>query len=656
MKFNQSKFFKSVIIIFFVSIFPLSAKINLPPIFSDNMVLQRNTETPIWGTAKAMKNVKIITSWDNQTYTTKADDEGHWQIKVKTPEAGGPYNISISDGTEIKLNNILIGEVWLCSGQSNMDMPLDGWERINNYEQEVKSADYPQIRLIDIKDTASNQPLCDVNSTGWNVCQPSTIANFSAVAYFFGRDIHEFLHVPVGLIIASWGGTVAEAWTSSESLEYMPDFKEAVNEIKNLSDEEAILLYERRMNEWMQKVIATDAGFNGEKAIWAEQTFTDTEWNEMTLPGYFERQTGNFDGVVWFRKTVKIPGNWKNQELELALGAIDDNDISYFNGYRIGETNNHNQKRIYKIPANLVTENEATITVRVEDTGGDGGFHGNAEDIYIKKAIGENSAIISLADNWKYKAAVDYTKIDSRPQHPLNNPNRPSVLFNGMIHPLVPYAIQGAIWYQGESNELRPYQYRELFPLMIRDWRKQWDRDFPFYFVQLANFRNLQTQPSESGWAELREAQLLTLQLDNTGMAVAIDIGDAYDIHPKNKQEVGRRLALNAIAKTYGEKLCYSGPVYQSHVIEGDKIRIRFQHTQGGLKAENNKVRGFSIAGPDHQFHWADAVIDKDEIVVSSPEVAFPVAVRYGWADNPDCNLYNGENLPASPFRTDDWR
>ena len=452
---------------------PAFSKIVLPGIFSDHLVLQQQTEAPIWGKSTPNKNVRLITSWDNRTYTALSDGNGNWMIKVKTPAAGGPYSISISDGKELVLKDILIGEVWICSGQSNMEMPLAGWGKILDYEKEISSADFPNIRLLHIKRATSTKPEYDVEtvSNGWQACSPATIPEFSSVAYFFGRELYSKLNVPIGLINTTWGGTIAEAWTSSESLEQMPDFR----------------------------------------------------------------------------------GN------------------------------------------------------------------------------------------------------PSTPQTP-NNPNRVSVLYNAMIHPLVPYAFQGAIWYQGESNANRAYQYRDLFPLMISDWRKNWNKDFPFYFVQLANYMKKDTEPQESRWAELREAQFRTLHLKNTGMAVTIDIGDAADIHPKNKQDVGKRLALIAEANTYHLPVVFSGPLYKNYTIEGNKIRIKFKYAENGLKTNDGKaLTGFAIAGPDHKFQWATAVIDGNDVVVSSPDIKFPVAVRYGWANNPDCNLYNAANLPASPFRTDDW-
>ncbi len=650
-------------IMFLLIAVSLSAHIQLPLIFTDNMVLQQQSEAPIWGKATPNHKVEITTSWNSETYRTTAGPDGSWIVKVQTPVAGGPYAITFSDGKKLVLNNVMIGEVWICSGQSNMEMPLAGWGQVLNYEQEIANANYPDIRLLQVDRVTSNRPEYDlkVSTGGWQVCSPATIAGFSSTGYFFGRNLHQNMkNVPVGLINTSWGGTIAEAWTSGETLKNMPDFRDAVQRIETKSNEEILQLYRQEFKEWNTRMIDADKGIVDNRVVWAESAFSDSGWQEMQLPGFWEEKgLADFDGVAWFRKTVDIPSEWNGKELLLNIGAVDDNEITYFNGVEIGKTDGWNVIRTYKVPANLVKSGKAVITVRVADTGGNGGFHGDKESMRITLSAGlsGNSSFIEIAGNWKYKTTVDFKKSGKAPQSPENNPNRPTVLFNAMIHPIVPYAIKGAIWYQGESNADRAYQYRELFPLMIRDWRKQWNSNFPFYFVQLANFMDVQNEPGESDWAELREAQLQTLHLDHTGMAVTIDIGDARDIHPKDKQGVGNRLALAARALTYDQKITYSGPLYRLYTLEGNKIRIAFDHTDGGLKTKDNQpLKGFAIAGPDHRFYWADAVIEGNEIVVSSSKVLFPVAVRYAWGNNPICNLYNGAGLPASPFRTDDWK
>lgn len=616
----------------------------LPTMFTDNMVLQQQTSAPIWGKAKPNSNVKIFTSWDKKEYIANADTEGRWKTNLSTPSAGGPYEITISAGEKLVLKNVLIGEVWICSGQSNMEMPLAGWGRILNFEKEIQEANYPNIRIFQAQRTTDAFPQEDIktSSDGWQECSPKTIPEFSATAYFFGRDLHKNLNVPIGLIHTSWGGTLAEAWTSKESLMEMPEFRDAISELKNPDTKDNM--------DWRTIVQEQDFGLKNNVSIAAQKDFNDADWKTVIVPGLWEEgDLPDTDGLVWFRKTIDIPENWVGNDLTLSLGAIDDNEITYFNGIQVGATDGYNTERIYTIPAKLVKKGTAIIAVRVVDTGGGGGFHGDPAKMYIAP-VNKETLRQSLNGDWKYKLSVKLKTSNIYLQ------NRPTSLYNAMLAPIIPYAIKGAIWYQGESNSGRSYQYRTLFPLMINDWRTKWGYDFPFYFVQLASYMQTQDEPSESGWAELREAQLQTLRLKNTGMAVTTDIGDTHDIHPKNKQDVGLRLALQARKYTYGEDIVASGPEYHYYQMEGDKIRIFFKPENSKLMVKDgDTLKGFAIAGVDKKFYWADAKIEGDNVVVSSPSVKFPVAVRYAWADNPICNLFNEANLPASPFRTDDW-
>ncbi|MDL2222300.1 9-O-acetylesterase [Parabacteroides sp. OttesenSCG-928-N08] len=638
----------------------LAAQVKLSPLFTDHMVMQQQAEVPIWGETKANKRVTITPSWDQQTYQTTADAQGKWKTTLKTPTAGGPYTITISDGKKLTLNDVLIGEVWLCSGQSNMEMQIQGWGMIYDWEKETReAANYPNIRFLTVEKATSNMPLDHFNASngGWMVCSPETAANFSAVGYFFGRDLHTNLDIPIGLINSSWGGTIAEAWTSGETLKQMPDFKEAVDYIETLPNdrEEVMKQHQEALAAWRIRLDEKDPGYEGGKALWASPAFDDSAWEKGDIPNFYKNIPAlkRFSGIAWFRYTIDIPAAWEGKELILSLGGIDDNDFTFFNGVVVGETNGWDRNRVYKIPGKLVKRGKAVIAVRCIDTGGDGGMHGSADKLFLEGPKGDK---LSLVGKWSFHEGMSVVEMPQAPADPLSNPNVATVLYNGMIHPLLPFTIKGAIWYQGESNADRAYQYRELMPLMIKDWRLKWGYEFPFYLVQLANFMVQEEGPEESAWAELREAQLMTLNLTNTGMAVTIDIGDAADIHPKNKQDVGKRLALAARANTYGEEVAYSGPLYDSYRMEGDKIRLFFRHTNGGLKAKEGELKSFTIAGLDHQFYKAQAVIDGNTIVVSAAEVPFPIAVRYGWANNPECNLYNGAGLPASPFRTDDWQ
>lgn len=635
----------------------LSAQMKLSPLFSNNMVLQQQTSDPIWGKASANEKITIHTSWNKMKYETIADKTGDWKLNISTPSAGGPYEITISGKKTIKLKNVMIGEVWLCFGQSNMEMPLAGWGKVENYEQEISNANYPNIRLMQVEKNVSPSPISDFNAVGngWQICSPQTIAEFSATAYFFGRHLNKTLDVPIGLIHTSWGGTLVEAWTSSESLKMVPYFNDALETMKQIPADigERNKLFTQIRNDWNMAVENKDFGYKNGKIAASAVDFDDASWKTMQLPRFWEDDIPDFDGFVWFRKTIDIPADWAGKELIFHAGGIDDNDVTFFNNVKIGSKEGWDQKREYHISPKLVKQGKAVIAIRVMDSGGGGGIHGNAENLFISLKNNANEKI-SLASVWKYKVAVDMKDIPM-PQILSNNSNNPTVLYNAMIEPLVPYSIKGAIWYQGEANVDRAYQYRDLLPLMINDWRSKWNYSFPFYFVQLANYLPQKSEPTESIWAELREAQMNTLHLENTGMAVITDIGEALDIHPKNKQDVGKRLALIAENQTYGHNQPYSGPLFSTYKIEGNKIRISFNHFDGLKISDGKKLSGFSIAGTDHKFHWADAEIIGNNIIVSSPNVPFPVAVRYAWADNPNSNLTNNSGLPASPFRTDNW-
>lgn len=630
----------------------LSAKVVLPPMFSDNMVLQQQANAPIWGEAQPLKTVKVTTSWDGKTYETRVDETGKWKLSVRTPAAGGPYEITLTDGKKLSLKNVMIGEVWICSGQSNMEMPLDGWGKVKDYQKEIAEAGHPNIRLLQVEKAISIKPETDikVSGNGWQVCSPTTIPEFSATAYFFGREIAEKQNIPVGLIHTSWGGTNVESWISGKVLKEMPEFVQTVETLEGLPDNKEALKaqYDKELAAWNNRV---DEGFTEGKPARATVSLKDAAWETMRFPGEVDSRLADFDGVMWVRQEVDIPASWAGKDVQLVLGRIDDNDVTYWNGKEIGRTDGYGVQRKYVIPGKQIKAGKSLLAIRVLDTSGGCGIF---DDLYLRGANGEQ---ISLSGDWKYQVAGDVREVGKLPVNRSADPNLSTTLYNAMIHPLVPYGIRGAIWYQGESNASRAYQYRELFPLMIENWRQDWGKGFPFYFVQLANFMPEVPQPTESDWAELREAQMRTLTVDNTGMAVIIDKGDASDIHPKDKQAVGHRLALIARAKTYGENISYSGPMYRSYQVAGNKIILSFDHVDGGLKsADGKELKGFAIAGRDHKFYWAKAQIEGDKIVVSAPEVSCPIAVRYAWANNPVCNLYNGAGLPASPFRTDDWK
>jgi sialate O-acetylesterase len=515
MRCKRNSFNKSIVLVFSLILLLVGegaalADIRLPAIIGDNMVLQQDQKATIWGWADPGEEVMVAVNWHNMKWAVTANRSGKWVYKMNPPKAGGPYEMTLTGKNTITVKNIMVGEVWICSGQSNMQMSV---QSSNNAAEEIAAADYPNIRLFTVQRKVAQQPQKDCEGS-WTLCSPETVPGFTAVGYFFGRELYQKLGVPVGLIHTSWGGTPAEAWTRRGVLKSDTDFRPILDRY-----DEAIKKYPQAKKEYEEKLV---------------------EWKQ------------------------------------------------------------------------------------------------NVE-----------------------KAKAEGTNPPRRPGAPFGpgNPHSPSGLYNAMIAPLIPYGIRGAIWYQGESNAGRAYQYRKLFPAMIKNWRTDWEEgDFPFLFVQLANFMAVKPDPGESNWAELREAQLMTLSLPNTGMATIIDIGDANNIHPKNKQDVGKRLALWALAKTYDKDLVYSGPLYKSMEVKGNQIVLHFDHIDSGLVTKGGEsLKGFAIAGADRKFVWADAKIEGDTVVVSSDQVSEPVAVRYAWADNPVCNLYNKEGLPASPFRTDQW-
>ncbi len=631
--------------------------ITLNPLFTDNMVLQQKQKIQVWGTAEP--GGEIVVSFNGQQVKAITADDGKWSVELSPVEAGGAFELIISGEDEIRIKNVLVGEVWICSGQSNMEMAVEAeWGRIDNSKEEVANANYPNIRLFMVDKAMSNTPLETFTGSGWKECSPQTISEFSAVAYLFGRKLHKDLNVPIGLIETAWGGTVVEAWTDANSLKNINEFIDEINALKlnSQGEREKKITYNKPQQKWIDEVNGklNDAGILAHG--YNKYGFDSKKWKTLDVPKTWEDQDINFDGVMWVKKDITISKDWQGKDLTLNLGPINDFDITWFNGKLVGSRPGVGMFRSYKIPKELLKEGKNEITVLILDIGNNGGIYGEPENITIGYS---EEVTISLVGKWKYKMENFEPLILS---HPPNWPgvaqqNRPTVLYNGMIKPLLPYGIRGAIWYQGESNADRAIQYRKLFKTLITNWREVWGQgDFPFLFVQLANFMPIVNEPSNEPWANLREAQTMALELPNTGMAVTIDIGDAIDIHPTNKQDVGKRLALNALATVYGKDIPYSGPMYQSIKIEGNKIRIQFTHANNGLKIKGyTQLKGFAIAGVDKKFFWAEAKIDGNEVVVWNSKVKNPVAVRYAWANNPICNLYNGADLPASPFRTDEW-
>ena len=639
----------------------LGAQVRLSPLFSDNMVLQRDSEVPLWGTAKAGSQVKVTTSWNGAAYDCTTGADGKWSVKVTTPPAGGPFEITIANGKGKKrqtvLHNVMSGDVWLCSGQSNMEMPVKGWGRVNNYEQELDDAgNYPNLRLLNIVRTFSYDPEDDfrvVGDNGWEVSSYGSVEQFSACAYFFGREIAKSAGVPIGLINSSYGGTMIEGWTTLEALSTMPSQKDFIE--KRLEVEDTGRNLDSIKTRWHEEILKADRGMTGNVASWAEPLLDDSGWKTIHIPGNVETVgLGTWDGVIWFRHEIDIPESWAGKDLTFNLQSVDDDDWTYWNGKLVGQTVGFNNFRLYTIPGRVVKAGRNVVAIRVLDNHLNSGLLGERDKFTI--SCGEES--INASGEWKYCIGSSQEDIDVTHPDRVSRTDYPSNLYNSMIHPLVPFNICGAIWYQGESNAFDAAQYSETLPIMIADWRRLWGCDFPFYIVQLCNYKKLQEYPDiVSEWAELREAQAFAANnVKDAHMCVILDVGDAADIHPKNKQEVGRRLALLARKYSYGQDVTADSPQMESYSLEGNSIRIKFKNAKA-LKTfdGNDVVKGFAIAGSDRKFHFAQARIEGTSVVVSCPEVQFPLAVRYAWADNPDCNLCGETMLPVGSFRTDSW-
>ena len=519
--------------------------LQLPAIYSDRMVLQRDQPLPISGIAN--QGEKVTVTLAGQKKETVAGTNGKWTVTLDPLRVSGKsYTLTVSTPSRtLNYRDVVAGEVWLCSGQSNMEMPVAGWGKVMNYEQEIAEAAYPAIRLFQVKKNTSLAPLKEVESTlgGWQECSSATVPEFSALAYFYARALWKELNVPIGVIDCTWGGTPAEAWTNHETLRQVMGFREEMDKLERLGFDPNRMeqAYSEERAHWQSLFTEKDKGMENGKLCWTAPSLSEEDWQTISLPGYWEgKGLKDFDGIIWFRRSLEIPAEWAGKPLTLRLGMIDDEDITYFNGVEIARGAGYMTPRTYTIPAKLVKAGKAVLAVRVSDFGGEGGIHGKAEELYVE-ADGKR---ISLAGDWKYRIGLSLKGFPPAPVSPIQSSSYPTVLFNAMVKPWTAFPIKGVIWYQGEANVGRSEQYGDLFPALITDWRRQWRSNFPFYFVQLANFMESKKIQPNSEWAALREAQTKALKLDQVGMAVTIDIGLADDIHPKNKQEVGRRLAF----------------------------------------------------------------------------------------------------------------
>lgn len=645
----------------------LQAELRVASFFGDHMVLQRDQALPVWGTAEPGQTISI--TFRNSTASARTDESGQWLAKLPPQKLGQPGSLNIQAGDErVVFNDVLVGEVWICSGQSNMQWPVN---RAADAESEIAAADYPSIRLFEVPSRYSIKPKEDVEAS-WEICSPATVANFSAVGYYFGRKLWRELGVPVGLVSTNWGGTPAEAWTPLPTLEARPDYEALVDDYheaaKMLTENPDLAAkIEAEFEAFSERADALSVSPPEPDAAIFQPDATVSGWQPVQPDSHFLAET---DGLVHVRKVFSLDAAQAAREgARLKLGQIDNFDVTWVNGARVGSTlsdapgDPRATFRDYAIPEGTLKSGENVVLLQIVDIRRIADFGRNIDSPKITWPAVDS---VALKDGWQMQLIKN---IGARPD-PLDAKMKDmgSFLWNGMVAPLVPAAFRGVIWYQGESNTARAEQYRTLFPDMITAWRDAWGRgDFPFYFVQLANFAN------RDGWPELREAQRETLALPNTGMAVSIDIGDSQDIHPRNKQDVGLRLALWALAETYGvtqptnpfgrlpllgrlfqRTVPHSGPLFTRAENEGSQIRLYFDHVYRGLETtDEGPVKGFEIAGTDGDFKNAQANIDGDTIVIKHPAISDPATVRYGWDINPDVNLVNSAGLPASPFRTD---
>ena len=648
---NSARFFLSSLIILLVSAFSLSASVKLPVLISDGMVLQRDQKIVIWGWASPGEKVKVKLYKESGAAIT--DKSGSWTVTLPPLKAGGPYKMEVSGNNTIVINDILIGDVWFCSGQSNMVINM---ERVREkYPDDIASANYPQIRNFFVP-TASDarETHQDLPPGKWIAASPENVLGFGAATFFFARNIYKLYNVPIGIINSSVGGIPVEAWISEQGLKDFPVLEERIGRLRDTSYLNPAMRSARKRFESAQseqeKIKLQDKGLNGPKT-WYDPSYVPECWHKFWLPGYWEDQgIRDLDGIVWFRKEVNIPERMAGKPARLFLGRIVDADNVYINGVASGNTTYQYPPRRYNLPAGLLKAGKNTFVVRVSNNAGKGGFV--PDKPYYLVAGGDT---LDLRGDWIYKVGEAF-----RPSLPdfgaplISMQNEPSGLYNTMVAPAINFRIKGFLWYQGETNTGRPAEYAQLLPALISDWRDKWkEGSLPFLYVQLPNFMEVQYLPSESQWAELRYSQLKTLSVPNTAMAVTIDAGEWNDIHPLGKKVVGERLALAARKLAYGDQnLVWSGPVFKSISKSEGKLMIEFDYTGGGLTVKGGgDLNYFAIAGADKKFVWAEASVNGNHVVVSNNEVPDPVYVRYAWADNPEgANLYNAEGLPASPF------
>ena len=626
----------------------------LPRLISDGMVLQRDAKITIWGWASAGE--KVVITFNGKQHKTTTSSEGTWKVKLPEMKAGGPYTMKVVGTNTVEVKDILIGDVWLCSGQSNMVHQMDIHDV--TYASDIANANYPEIRHFKVPtQPVLSGPGEDIGDGAWQKAVSEDVRPFSAVAYFFALKLYKKYQIPIGLINASVGGTPIEAWISEEGYR---EFPEALKIIEENKDTAFVNSHSGgRFSGNRTPPEPSDKGLTGEKP-WYDVDFQPKDWRRINIPGYWEDQgIKDLNGVVWYRREIELPQSMEGKEATVFLGRIVDADELYINGTKVGNTTYQYPQRRYDVPAGVLEGGKNLFVIRVTNNFGKGGFVPDKP-----YCIFNDTDTVDLKGYWQYKVGEVFVPFDwsvfskdndGEPRERRINPqNEPTALYNGMVAPYVQYPLKGVLWYQGESNTGRPETYHDYMHALVDGWREVFnDPDLPFIYAQLPNFMEVSYLPVESNWALLREAQLKALSIPNTAMTVNIDLGEWNDIHPDNKKDVGERMALAAQKLAYGEDLVYSGPLYKEHTLEGNKVIISFSHVGSGLITDDGeKLSEFAIAGEDKKFVWADAKIEGDKVIVWNEEIPDPKYVRYAWADNPDNpNLYNKEGLPASPFR-----
>ena len=620
------------------------SQIRLPKLISDGMVLQRDKPLKIWGWASPKE--KISVDFNKKTYKVISLETGKWEVTLPQYAAGGPFEMTLKGKNEIKIKDILIGDVWFCSGQSNMVHQME--LHSVTYANDIAQANNPAIRHFGIPTTTNvNSTNDDFNNGSWKVCNPENVRQFSAVAYFFAKKIYDKYQVPIGLINASVGGTPIEAWISEGGFK---DFAKINEIIAKNKDTAYVSSFNRRFNRPQTPTAIQDKGLNGTKT-WFDVSYQPKGWKSINIPGYWEDQgIKDLNGTVWYRREIEVPASMIGKPASVFLGRIIDADMLYVNGKQVGVTTYQYPQRRYQIPADLLKAGKNLFVIKVTNTAGKGGFVPD-KPYYL---FSEKDTI-DLKGTWQYKVGEVFTPMQGNFGGGFSAQNQPTALYNAMVAPSINFPIKGFLWYQGETNSGKADEYVKLQPAQILDWRTKWNQgDLPFLYVQLPNFMDANYLPSESQWASLRDAQLKSISVPNTAMAVGIDVGEWNDIHPDNKKTVGERLALAAQKLVYHENITASGPLFQAATIEGNKIILSFTNVGSGLKVnDEDDLREFAVAGADKKFVWANAKIIGDKIEVLNMNVSSPLYVRYAWADNPNVNFYNKEGLPASPFKTD---